>query len=161
MVQCTDMCNADLACVGLSLARNGECFMFSYVSGYVPGQGAGSAVPLSRVDDIPRPVDPAALDNSSVPESILVETATADQATKTALGSLSSATPSATTSSPGPAASGGSQPSNAAPVVTIFVTPSTCSASRSVRFSTTTINTTVVVIVSPSKPSGMLSTTAS
>ncbi|KAI7573301.1 hypothetical protein KC316_g11864, partial [Hortaea werneckii] len=185
MLQCTDMCDQNEDCVGLTLGSDGRCTQYSYVSGYLPDQAPVAAVPLARAPSLPTEISVAATstnalsssftfditssqsDASSLRVSTVVDVATISPAqastgthtssarastdnnvsirspaqASTRTSGINTSTFSNLTSSPAAPTKSTSPP----PIVTIFVTPSTCTASHSVHFSTTTTYTTVTV----------------
>ncbi|KAI7362317.1 hypothetical protein KC354_g7368 [Hortaea werneckii] len=185
MLQCTDMCDQNEDCVGLTLGSDGRCTQYSYVSGYLPDQGPVAAVPLARAASLPTEISVAATstnalsssftsdvtslqtDTSSIRASTDVDGAiisTAQASTGTHTSSARASTDiNASTVSPTQASTRTSgintstlsnltsdpaaptKSTNPPPIVTIFVTPSTCTARFSVQFSTTTTYTTVTV----------------
>ncbi|KAI6894060.1 hypothetical protein KC318_g12250 [Hortaea werneckii] len=185
MLQCTDMCDQNEDCVGLTLGSDGRCTQYSYVSGYLPDQARVAAVPLARALSLPTEISVAATstvalsssftfdvtssqtDASSLRASTVVDVATISSAqvstgthtssarasmdnnvstvspaqASTRASGINTSTLSNLTSSPAAPTKSTSPPS----IVTIFVTPSTCTASHSVQFSTTITYTTVTV----------------
>ncbi|KAI7161693.1 hypothetical protein KC349_g2632 [Hortaea werneckii] len=185
MLQCTDMCDQNEDCVGLTLGSDGRCTQYSYVSGYLPDQAPVAAVPLARAPSLPTDISVAATstnalsssftfditssqtDVSSLGVSTVVDVATISPAqastgthtssaraltdnnistrspaqAPTRTSGINTSTFSNLTSSPAAPTKSTSPP----PIVTIFVTPSTCTASHSVYFSTTTTYTTVTI----------------
>ncbi|KAI7355615.1 hypothetical protein KC320_g2726 [Hortaea werneckii] len=185
ILQCTDMCDENEECVGLTLGSDGRCTQYSYVSGYLPDQAPVAAVPLARAANLPTEISVAATstnvlsssftfgvassqtDTSSVRASANSGVSTVSPAQASTRTEMSSAGPSTyinvSTGSPAQASTRTSgintsmsssltmspaaptKSTNAPAIVTIFVTPSTCTASHSVRFSTTTTYTIVTV----------------
>ena len=60
ILQCTDMCDQNEDCVGLTLGSDGRCTQYSYVSGYLPDQAPVAAVPLARAANLPTEISVAA-----------------------------------------------------------------------------------------------------
>ncbi|KAI7544089.1 hypothetical protein KC331_g7012 [Hortaea werneckii] len=184
MLQCTDMCDQNEDCVGLTLGSDGRCTQYSYVSGYLPDQAPVAAVPLSRAPSLPTEISVAAT-STNPPSSSFTSDVTSSQAgtssirastgvdvanissaqasTGTHTSSARASTDNDSTVSPAQASTRTSgintstfsnltrspaaptKSTSPPPIVTIFVTPSTCTASHSVHFSTTTTYTTVTV----------------
>ncbi|KAI7220391.1 hypothetical protein KC333_g2376 [Hortaea werneckii] len=185
MLQCTDMCDQNEDCVGLTLGSDGRCTQYSYVSGFLPDQAPAAAVPLARAASLPTEISVATTstnalsssftfdvtssqtDTSSLRASTGVDVATipsAQASTNTRTSSTRASTDTNVSAVPPPQASTTTSGINTStfsnltsspaaptkstsppPIVTIFVTPSTCTASHSVHFSTTTTYTTVTV----------------
>ncbi|GAB1741648.1 hypothetical protein NU219Hw_g7066t1 [Hortaea werneckii] len=185
MLQCTDMCDQNEDCVGLTLGSDGRCTQYSYVSGYLPDQAPVAAVPLARASSLPTEISVAATSTnvlsssftfditssqtdvssqrastgvdvaamSSAEASARTHTSSAGASTNinvstgspvqasTRTSGIKTSTSSNLASSPATQTKSTSPP----PIVTIFVTPSTCIAYRSVQFSTTTTYTTVTI----------------
>ncbi|GAB1726346.1 hypothetical protein NU195Hw_g4595t1 [Hortaea werneckii] len=185
ILQCTDMCDQNEDCVGLTLGSDGRCTQYSYVSGYLPDQAPVAAVPLARAANLPTEISVAATSTNTLSSSFTFGVASsqtdmssvrasasggvpavspAQASTRTEVSSAEASTYiDVSTESPARASTGTSafntsmsssltmspaaptKSSNAPAIVTIFVTPSTCTASHSVQFSTTTTYTIVTV----------------
>ncbi|KAI7191831.1 hypothetical protein KC363_g3633 [Hortaea werneckii] len=156
MLQCTDMCDMNEECVGLTLGSDGRCTQYSYVSGYLPDQAPVAAVPLARVARLPTEISVAAASTNALSSSLTfdftTETSSAGALTYVNVSTEFPAQASTGISTFNTSIMSSNLPSSQAaptksasppPVVTIFVTPSTCSAYHSVQFSTTTTYTTV------------------
>ncbi|TKA33349.1 hypothetical protein B0A50_00902 [Salinomyces thailandicus] len=167
LLGCTGLCDANVQCVGITLTAQGQCTIFSEINGYVPAPGSVAAMPLARVVSIPggtsimSPVSATTSTGSTAAASTSQNTQgltaynqssagfngstfTAQSGSLTemystfTLGPRSLSTVSQATST------------NGAAVVTVFVTPSTCSVPRSARyFITTTTYTTSTITMSP------------
>ncbi|KAI7486054.1 hypothetical protein KC367_g1389 [Hortaea werneckii] len=183
LLECTDMCDMNEECVGLTLGSDGRCTQYSYVSGYLPDQAPVAAVPLARAANLPTEISVAATFTNVLSSSFTLDVASsqtdvssisastgdvvstvppAQASTRTGASSAGASTYiNVSTELPPPASTGTSTfntsmssnltssqaaPTKSAsppPVVTIFVTPSTCNAHHSVQFSTTITYTTV------------------